>query len=325
MAIQPLIFEPYLKSVIWGGDKISRYKGIAKALPNIGESWEISAIPTHVSVVAQGEYKGATLNELIDKFGAELLGSSVISRYGYKFPLIVKILDAAENLSVQVHPDEEIARRRHNGPGKTEMLYIIDAAPEAIIYAGFKEKMTPEEYVKRVEDGTFAETLVMHRSAPGDVFFLPAGHVHAIGAGNLLAEVQEASDITYRIYDYGRVDTNGNARELHTHLAKEAINYNGYAGYKSLRQSEADKDCELVNCRHFVTRRLLLDGCEELDLDTDAFTVIMCVKGNAVIQPQEDNSSTATTELRQGTTALIPASTAHITLRGQATLLLIRP
>ncbi len=216
---------PYFKSVIWGGERICKYKGVEQTEEKIGESWEISAVPGHESVVAEGPYKGMRITELIDCFGAELLGSKVMERYDGKFPLLVKLIDANDNLSVQVHPDDELAKKRHDSLGKTEMWYIIDADKGAKIYSGLNREMTPEEYVARVADNTIEETLAVHDSHPGDIFFLPAGRVHAIGAGNLLAEIQESSDITYRIYDYERRDAQGNARELHTELAKDAIEY----------------------------------------------------------------------------------------------------
>ncbi|MDE6131092.1 MAG: class I mannose-6-phosphate isomerase, partial [Muribaculaceae bacterium] len=196
MTLAPITFAPYLKEVLWGGTKICKYKNLPSTSDCIGESWEISAVPGHESVVDAGEYKGLTLLQLIERFGEELLGSKVVKKYGLNFPLLVKIIDANQNLSVQVHPDDELAEKRHHSLGKTEMWYIIQADKGAKIYAGLNTAMTPDDYVRRVADGTFADTLAVHDSFPDDVFFLPAGRVHAIGAGNLLAEIQENSDIT---------------------------------------------------------------------------------------------------------------------------------
>ena len=316
----PIEFRPYLKSVIWGGNKICRYKGIEQPEPNIGESWEISAVPGHESVVASGPYEGLKLTELIDTFGEELLGKKVVEKYGKSFPLLVKIIDAADNLSVQVHPDDDLARKRHNSLGKTEMWYIIETDPDAKIMAGLNREMTPEEYEKRVADGKFAETLAVHDSKPGDVFFLPAGRVHAIGAGNLLAEIQESSDITYRIYDYDRRDAQGNTRELHTELAKDAIDYAVVEDYKSPRPADSDLKAEIVNCGHFTVSRYVVDGKAELNVDNEAFTVVMCLDGET--QCHHDHGEMT---LRRGMTVLIPAASDNISFEGKATLLVARP
>lgn len=315
----PLVFTPYLKSVIWGGNKICEYKGIAQPEPNIGESWEISAVPGHESVVAEGAYKGKTITELIDSFGAGLLGEKVMAKYGAKFPLLIKLIDAADNLSVQVHPDDALAMKRHGSLGKTEMWYIIGTDKDAKIYAGLNVAMTPDDYVKRVADGTFAETLAVHSSAPGDVFFLPAGRVHAIGAGNLFAEIQESSDITYRIYDYDRRDSAGNARELHTELAKDAIDYTVYDNYKNKPAPADVANAEIVHCDHFTTDRILLDGKISLNFDGQSFTVVMCIDGEATIGYPGGELL-----LKAGHTALLPAVLTDITLTGKSTILLSR-
>lgn len=312
----PICFNPYLKSVIWGGEKICKYKGIEQTEENVGESWEISAVPGHVSVVAEGEYAGKTLTELIDCFGAQLLGKGVMKKYAGKFPLLVKIIDANDNLSVQVHPDDELAMKRHNSLGKTEMWYIIDTDKDAKIYAGLSKQITPEIYEEKVNDGTFTDVLATHDSAPGDVFFLPAGRIHAIGAGNLLTEIQESSDITYRIFDYNRRDAQGNTRELHTELAKDAIDYKLYDNYKSPAPSADEKEAELVKCSHFDVRRYLVEGKTELEFSEDSFTVLMCLEGEVTLG-YECGSKT----LHQGETVLLPAALSTLTASGHATLL----
>lgn len=313
---RPITFTPYLKSVIWGGDKICKYKGIPQPEPNIGESWEISAVPGHESVVAEGTYKGMTITELIDRFGAALLGDKVMQRYNGKFPLLIKLIDAADNLSVQVHPDDKLAMARHNSLGKTEMWYIIQADKDAKIYAGLNTAMTPDDYVQRVAAGTFADTLAVHDSHAGDVFFLPAGRVHAIGAGNLLAEIQESSDITYRIYDYDRRDASGNPRELHTELAKDAIDYTVYDEYKNPPAPADVVDCEIVKCDHFTTDRILLNGELSLTLDPSSFTVVMCLDGTVTLKYTDGE-----TVLTAGHTALLPAAMTELSLSGTAKLL----
>lgn len=315
----PIKFIPYLKSVIWGGDKICSYKGIEQPEANIGESWEISAVPGHESVVAEGAYRGMKITELIDTFGPELLGTSVFDRYDGKFPLLVKLIDAQDNLSVQVHPDDELAKQRHNSLGKTEMWYIIDADKGAKIYSGLNRELTPDQYVSMVADNTIEQALAVHDSHPGDVFFLPAGRVHAIGAGNLLAEIQESSDITYRIYDYDRRDAQGNPRELHTEQAKDAIDYTFHEEYKSAPADPSVADAVIAECGHFKVDRLLLDGEMQLSYDDSSFTVMMCLAGEATIEYGGGSMA-----MKAGETALLPAALTSVTLKGKATLLTAR-
>ncbi|MDE6511623.1 MAG: class I mannose-6-phosphate isomerase [Muribaculaceae bacterium] len=315
----PIRFFPYLKSVIWGGEKICRYKGIEQTEEKIGESWEISAVPGHQSVVAEGPYKGMKITELIECFGPELLGSSVFDRYDGKFPLLVKLIDAQDRLSVQVHPDDELARKRHDSLGKTEMWYIIDADEGAKIYSGFNRQLTPEEYVKTVADNTIEQTLAVHDSEAGDVFFLPAGRVHAIGAGNLLAEIQESSDITYRIYDYDRRDAQGNLRELHTEQAKDAIDYTFHEEYKSAPADPSVADAVIAECGHFKADRLLLDGEMSLEYDDSSFTVVMCLAGMASLEYEG-----GATAMKGGETVLVPAALTSFQLKGKGTLLTAR-
>lgn len=312
----PIIFAPYLKTVVWGGDKICSYKGIPQTEPRVGESWEISAVPGHESVVVEGTYKGKNLTVLVEEFGESLLGRNVVEKYGRQFPLLIKFIDANDNLSVQVHPDDELARKRHGSLGKSEMWYIISAENGAKIYSGLAREMTPEEYVLRVKEGTFAETVAVHESKAGDVFYLPAGRVHAIGGGNLLAEIQESSDITYRIYDYDRSDANGNPRELHTEQAKDAIDYKVYDNYKSPRPSEDEEVATLVNCEHFHTNRIKIDGKREFHLDGSSFVVLICIEGSVRLTCPEGEVTMAA-----GQTVLLPAAVNHVELSGKATLL----
>lgn len=313
----PISFKPYLKPVIWGGGKICRYKDIPPTEDKIGESWEISAVPGHVSVVDSGVYEGKTLDQLIEMFGSRLLGSKVIEKYGGKFPLLIKIIDANDNLSVQVHPDDDLAMKRHGSLGKTEMWYIIDTDKDAKIYAGLSSEITPDEYERKVADGSFTDVLATHDSAPGDVFFLPAGRVHAIGAGNLLAEIQESSDITYRIFDYNRRDAEGNTRELHTGLAKDAIDYKVYSDYKSPAPSPDVKDSTIAECSHFRVRRVIVEESAHLQFSPDSFTVMMCIKGEATLR-----SNGGDRKITAGTSLLLPATLTSVEVKGNAVLLL---
>ena len=315
----PIRFVPYLKSVIWGGEKICRFKGIEQTEANIGESWEISAVAGHESVVAEGSYKGMNITELIGCFGPELLGTDVFDRYEGRFPLLVKLIDANDNLSVQVHPDDALAMERHGSLGKTEMWYIIDTEESAKIFSGLNREMTPEEYVRMVEENPIEQALAVHYSHPGDVFFLPAGRVHSIGGGNLLAEIQESSDITYRIYDYDRRDAEGNPRELHTEQAKDAIDYTFHEDYRS---EPADPDVAyavIAECSHFKVDRLLLDGEMSLAYDDTSFTVVMCLEGAASLEYEGGEMP-----LKGGETVLVPAGLTSFKLKGKGTLLTAR-
>lgn len=315
----PIRFVPYLKSVIWGGEKICRYKGIEQTEAKIGESWEISAVPGHESIVSEGVYKGMRITELIECFGPAFLGTEVFTRYDGKFPLLVKLIDADDNLSVQVHPDDDLARERHDSLGKTEMWYIIDADEGAKIYSGLNRPLTPEEYVRMVEDNTIGQALAVHDSHAGDVFFLPAGRVHAIGAGNLLAEIQESSDITYRIYDYDRRDAEGNPRELHTEQAKYAIDYTFHEEYKSAPADPEAADAVIAECGHFKVDRLLLDGEMKLRFSDSSFTVVMCLEGSATLEYQSGSML-----LKPGETVLLPAALTSFGLNGKGKLLTAR-
>ena len=314
--LAPITFNPYLRTVIWGGKKICKFKGIPSVDSKIGESWEISAIPQHESVVASGRYKGMTINQLVDAFGVELLGEKVIHKYGRRFPLLVKLIDAADNLSVQVHPDSELAMRRHGMQGKTEMWYVIAAKEGAKIFAGLTERMTPEEYVERVAAGTFAEAVAAHNSSAGDAYFLPPGRVHAIGAGNFIAEIQESSDITYRIFDYNRRDTNGQMRELHTDLAKDAIDFAVQDEFKLPPIPSDINDCIIVDCNSFTTRRVKVDGPSSLRLSDGSFTVVLCVEGDITLNYPEGSMA-----LKEGHTVLLPAAMTGVTVDGKAILL----
>lgn len=317
---EPLHFAPYLKSVIWGGEAIAPFKGIVTDQKSIGESWEISAVPGKVSVVDCGTFKGKSLTELIEEFGPALVGGKVYEKYGKNFPLLIKIIDAKDNLSVQVHPDDELAEKRHHCPGKTEMWHIIDTVPGAKIYVGLKQQINPDEYERRVADNTIMDVIDSYDSAAGDTFFLPAGRIHAIGAGNLLAEIQETSDITYRIYDYDRRDADGNPRELHTEQARDAIDYTVYPDYKNAPVPAGEADVDLVNCRHFDVRRILLDNAIDLPMNhtRDSFMIVMCLAGEASLKYGAEGR---TETIRQGDTLLFPACLGNITATGTATLL----
>lgn len=314
--LQPIKFVPYLKSTIWGGDRIAALKGVEAGRSDIGESWEISDVPGHESVVAEGEFKGQNITELISKFKGELVGNHVYERFGDSFPLLVKIIDAHDNLSLQVHPDDELAKKRHNSLGKTEMWYILESAPDALIHTGLKQSITADEYVGRVADGTLMDVVQSFKSAPGDVYFLPAGRLHAIGAGNLLVEIQETSDITYRVDDYGRVGADGKCRELHTELAKDAIDFTYREGCKSVAPAAVDGVAELVDCKYFKVCRVDVDGVMTIDNDADSFMSVTAVSGKGTIVVDG-----VKTPVIKGETVLIPASAMRFELDGTMSLI----
>lgn len=303
--MKPFRFTPILKSLIWGGDKIAPYKGIETTQANIGESWELSGVAGDESVVAEGEYAGYTLPQLIAELKERLVGKSVYERFGTEFPLLVKFIDARADLSIQVHPDDALAQMRHGKHGKTEMWYVVGADRGAHLKAGFSQKITPEEYERRVADNTLTDVLCDYAVQPGDLFFLPAGRVHAICAGSFVAEIQQTSDVTYRIYDYGRLGKDGKPRELHTELAKDAIDYTVLPDYRTHYEAVQNSRVELVSCPYFTTSLLDLTAPETLDLaDLDSFVVAICIEGRGTIA----DDSGAEVSVHQGETVLIPAS-----------------
>ncbi|MDR2087614.1 MAG: class I mannose-6-phosphate isomerase [Dysgonamonadaceae bacterium] len=304
-------FEPVLKEIIWGGDEICRFKSIQPARSGIGESWEISHVQGNISIVANGDWKGKSLEDLIDRYGEKLLGKKVIERFGTTFPLLIKFIDARDALSIQVHPNDELAWKRHHSFGKTEMWYVIDAAPDAFLYSGFAQSITPEQYVQSLEDDTFVNYLQRHRVKPGDVFFLPAGRVHAIGAGCFIAEIQQTSNITYRIYDYNRKDAHGNPRELHTEFAKEAIDYHVYPDYKLPCRSGQKEIEPLVACPYFTTNLIEAGKGDKIQRFTeDSFSIYICLKGNVNLT----DSNGYSIDIKQGETILVPAENPQTTL-----------
>lgn len=311
MNLYPVTFKPILKKIIWGGSDISPFKGITPVQEGIGESWELSDVEGNVSVVANGPMEDKSLDELTHTYGDALVGKKVLEQFGTTFPLLIKFIDARDNLSIQVHPDDELAKKRHNSFGKTEMWYVIKAAPDAALYSGFSEQIDANEYVKRVENNTIMEVLQRYDVKAGDVFFLPAGRVHAIGAGCFIAEIQQTSNITYRIYDYNRKDANGNGRELHTELAKDAIDYTLLPDYRTHYKEEKDKPVELVSCKYFTTNLLELDKPLSRDFASlDSFVVYICMEGSFRLEDNKGNE----VEVHQGQTVLVPADTTSVAL-----------
>lgn len=303
--LYPLKFQPILKPIVWGGTTISRFKNIEPERDGIGESWEVSGMRGNISVVSNGNLTGKSLEELIVKYKGSLLGESVHKRFGNTFPLLIKLIDAHHDLSIQVHPDDKLAKKRHGSFGKTEMWYVIGVTPGAFLYSGFKQSITPEEYVKKVNDNTFTDTLKRYEVKKGDVFFLPAGRVHAIGAGCFVAEIQQASDITYRIYDYNRKDAEGNIRELHTNWAKTVIDYRVHDSYQTHYEKRMNQPVELISSPYFTTCLLELNQSITRDYTSlDSFVVYICVGGRATLRDDKGYTVKAT----RGESILIPAN-----------------
>lgn len=287
-SLYPLKFKTIYKDKIWGGQKIKTYlhKDFG-SLPNCGETWEISGVKSDVSVVANGMLEGESLAGLLEKYKDELVGKKVYAHFGNIFPLLVKFIDANDDLSIQVHPDDKLAKKRHNSFGKTEMWYVIEADPGSTLISGFNQQVNEQIYVDKLNSGHIMDILNREDVSAGDVFFLPAGRVHTIGEGLLIAEIQQTSDITYRIYDFDRVDDKGNKRELHTEEALAAIDYNFYPDYKTKYQPKENETVPLVKCPYFTTN--ILDFTESTTKDysnLDSFVIHVCVEGNYVIECQ---------------------------------------
>jgi mannose-6-phosphate isomerase len=315
MNLYPLQFEPILKERIWGGTKLETYLNKPISSNITGESWEISTVENDVSIVANGFYKGKSINELINEFPDEILGTKAYKQFGKQFPLLFKYLDAREDLSIQLHPNDELAKKRHNSFGKTEMWYVMQADENARLIVGFKEKSTPEEYLKHINNKTIVDILDTKKVKQGDVFFLETGTVHALGAGIVIAEIQQTSDITYRVYDFDRVDANGNSRELHIDLALEAINYETVDAQKYYSKNENQSNT-IVDCRYFTTYIIPLNGAVKVNKNQNSFTVYMCVDGSFELKINAEIFY-----YQKGDTVLIPAALTNFELSGSASIL----
>ena len=311
----PLTFYPILKERIWGGTKLKTYLNKPITSDITGESWEISTVENDVSIVANGNFEGKSLNDLINDYPEALLGTKVYAQFGKQFPLLFKYLDAREDLSIQLHPNDALAKKRHHSFGKTEMWYVMQADEDASLIVGFKEKSSREAFLENVNNKTLLDLLDTKKVEKGDVFFLATGTIHAIGAGIVIAEIQQTSDITYRIYDFDRVDANGNTRELHLDLALEAINYDLVDAQKEYAKLENVSN-EIVNCQYFTTNIIPLDGKSSINTNKDSFTVLMCVDGDFEIKYQQNNYT-----YKKGDTVLIPAEMNEFQIVGKASIL----
>jgi mannose-6-phosphate isomerase len=313
-ALYPLRFRTIYKDKIWGGDKINTILGKDfRPLPNCGETWEISGVKDNVSLVKGGHLHGKPLTEVIEEYKSELLGKKVYEKYRNEFPLLVKFIDANEDLSIQVHPNDELAQERHNCSGKTEMWYILQADEGSKLIAGFNKNLDKEEYLNHLNSGTLKNILNEVPVKKDDAFFIPAGRVHTIGKGLLLTEIQQTSDITYRIYDFDRTDNSGNKRELHTEQALDAIDYTFHPEVKTTYESKNNDAVELVKCDYFVTNKLQYSQNTSRNYENlDSFVIYVCVDGS--FELHYDKSSIM---VQKGVSILIPASIKKVDLKTQ--------
>lgn len=302
MRIYPLKFHPILKERLWGGTKLEKVLQKPIVSDITGESWELSAVSGDVSVVSNGELANTSLRTLIDRFPEALLGKSVVERFGKEFPILIKFIDAKQDLSIQLHPNDELANKRHNSFGKTEMWYVMQADEDANLIVGFNQKVTPEKYLEHLENKTLTEILNFDKVKQGDTYFIEVGRVHAIGAGVMLAEIQQTSDVTYRVYDWDRVDDEGNERELHNDLAIDAIDFNMPDNFRVSYSKTENKSNEMVTCPYFTTNYLEVNGVLSKKNSKDSFFIYMCVGGDATITYGKHTES-----IKVGETILMPA------------------
>lgn len=306
MELYPFCFVPNLHPVIWGGNRLCRFKGLDPVDAPIGESWEVSTVEGSVSIISNGQHGGRPLTEVIAEDPDAVLGYSVSRKYNGRLPLLVKFIDAKKDLSIQVHPDDAMAQRVHGKMGKSEMWYVLKADPGSFLYAGFRKEITPDEYKQRVAEGTITDVLARHEVRPGDVFYLPAGRVHAICGGILLAEVQQSSDLTYRIFDYNRLGMDGKPRELHTDLAAQAIDFHVEDEYRTLVSDSRNRAARIVDSPYFSVRVTEMTRPFHRDLKKyDSFIISMCLEGDCQIRIRETGDCV---RLTAGNSCLIPAA-----------------
>lgn len=312
--MKPLQFKPLLKQTIWGGDKIIPFKHLSSSMENVGESWEISGVPGNETIVDGGEYDGKKLPEVVAELKDKLVGKANYEKFGTEFPLLIKFIDAKQPLSIQVHPTDEIAHKLGYERGKTEMWYLMDSDPDASMLVGLKKKITPEQYKEMVADDTIVDALGHYDVKEGDCFFLPSGRIHSIGKGCFLCEIQQTSDVTFRIYDFKRKDKNGNYRQLHTKEAALSIDYHVEPDYRQKYVPQKNQGVSLVQCPHFKT--FVYDINEPVTIDIsalDSFIITIVVKGQGKITDNEGN----TVEVKAGDSLLFPATTTSLKAEGE--------
>ncbi|EDP69442.1 mannose-6-phosphate isomerase [Flavobacteriales bacterium ALC-1] len=315
--LYPLKFEPILKDKIWGGEKLNQYFSKDSNSKELGESWEISTVSGDISIVSNGRLKGESLQSLLEVYQRFLIGDMNYERFGNEFPLLIKFIDAKQDLSIQLHPDDELAKKRHNSFGKTEMWYVMQADENANLIVGFNQDMDKETYLKHLEDRTLTKILNFDKVKEGDTYFIEAGRVHAIGAGVLLAEIQQTSDVTYRVYDWDRVDAEGNERELHNDIAIDAFDFNMKDDFRVNYKKQKNISNEMVTCPFFTTNFIELDSELEKHNTYDSFIIYMCVDGEVEIITED-----STVKVSKGETVLIPAAFEKYNLKTKCAKLL---
>lgn len=315
--LYPIKFTPILKDKIWGGQKLKTLLNKQSDLPNIGESWEISDVEGDTSIVSNGSLKGKSLKYLLEEYKSDLLGQRNYEVFGDKFPLLIKFIDAKEDLSIQLHPNDELAAKRHNSFGKTEMWYVFQADEDSNLIVGFNQPVTPEKYLEHLENKTLTEILNFDTVKTGDTYFIEVGRVHAIGAGVMVAEIQQTSDITYRVYDWDRVDDAGNERELHNDLAIDAIDFDMPDNFRVTYSKEENQSNEMVSCPYFKTSYLKVNTTLERVNDKDSFFIYMCVDGEAKI-----TANGITETIKKGETLLLPAAIKSYNITSKSATLL---
>lgn len=302
--LYPLKFRPILKTALWGGTRIMKFKGLESSAGDIGESWEISGLEGQESIVVNGEFKGKSLKEVLSLYGEDILGKDIYRSFGVKFPLLIKFIDASRDLSIQVHPDDKLAQQRHDSMGKTELWYVIDSKPSSYIYSGFSKSITKEEFLHHIKDNSITDVIAKFNSRPRDIFYLPAGRIHSISAGNFIVEIQQNSDITYRVYDYSRVGADGKKRELHMEFAKDALDYNVHDDYLSHADKVYNSEVLLKKCPYFTATVINVSEPFRIDI-APSFRVIIVTQGKGLLIDSLGNKI----EIKQGETLLIPACT----------------
>lgn len=301
--LYPIKFKPILKDKIWGGQKLKSVLDKESDLNTIGESWEISDVDGDTSIVSNGNLKGQSLKHLLNTYKADLIGEKNYQIFKNKFPLLIKFIDAKQDLSIQLHPNDEIAAKRHNSFGKTEMWFVLQSDIDANLIVGFSQKMNQEKYLKHLKDKTLTEILNFNSVKKGDAYFIEVGRVHAIGAGVLLAEIQQTSDITYRVYDWDRVDDKGNERELQNDLAMDAINFEMNDDFRLAYSKEENVSNSMLSCPYFTTNFLSINRSLKIENNHDSFLIYICVEGEAKFI-----SKGWIENIKKGETLLLPAS-----------------
>jgi mannose-6-phosphate isomerase len=316
-SLYPLKFQPILKDKIWGGEKLNQYFSKDSDSKILGESWEISAVPEDISIVLNGALKGKSIQELLERYTSDFLGKKNYKRFGNDFPLLIKFIDAKEDLSIQLHPNDELAKKRHNSFGKTEMWYVMQADTDANLIVGFNQDMDKATYLRHLDDKSLTKILNFDKVKEGDTYFIEAGRVHAIGAGVLLAEIQQTSDVTYRVYDWDRTDAEGNERDLHNDIAIDAFDFKMRDDFRVNYDHHKNTSNAMVSCPFFITNFIEIDKTLRVENTHDSFMIYMCVDGDVEVSTER-----STTKISKGETLLIPAAIKNYSLKSNYAKLL---